>query len=42
MKNKKEKIELVKEQLAKKENWSYDLLRLDGFSAFQAGGNRVI
>jgi hypothetical protein len=36
MKNKKEKIELVKEQLAKKENWSYDLLRLDGFSAFQA------
>ena len=36
MKNKKEKIELVKEQLAKKENWSHDLLRLDGFSAFSA------
>jgi hypothetical protein len=36
MKNKKEKIEIVKEQLAKKEHWSYDLLRLDGFSAFSA------
>ena len=34
--NKKEKIAIVKEQLAKKENWSYDLLRLDGFSAFTA------
>jgi hypothetical protein len=36
MKNKKEKIEFVKEQLAKKEHWSHDLLRLDGFSAFSA------
>ena len=34
MKDKTKKIEFVKEQLAKKEDWSHDLLRLDGFSAF--------
>ena len=34
MVDKKEKVEFVKEQLAKKEDWSHDLLRLDGFSAF--------
>ena len=34
--DKTKKIKYVKEQLAKKENWSHDLLRLDGFSAFSA------
>jgi hypothetical protein len=41
MKDKKEKIEFVKEQLAKKENWSHDL-DLMASVLFQQSGNKVI